>query len=73
MPNQATPATQVMEVILRSPGCLMDDVVLECPDLTWNQVFSALDRMSRNGEITLTWRAPGKYEVRQAQAPKRCA
>jgi hypothetical protein len=30
---------KIMQVVFRSPGCLLEEVVLECPDLTWNQVF----------------------------------
>ncbi len=35
-----------MKVIIRSPGSQLEEVVLECPDLTWNQVFCELDRLS---------------------------
>jgi hypothetical protein len=28
-----------MEVILRSPGTQLEEVILDCPDLSWNQVF----------------------------------
>jgi hypothetical protein len=40
-----------MEVIIRSPGSQLEEVVFECPDLTWNQVFCELDRMSRAGQV----------------------
>jgi hypothetical protein len=54
---------QVMQVVLRSPGCLVEEVVLECPGLTWNQIFCELDRMSRSGEVRLTAKGPGLYTV----------
>ena len=38
---------QIMEVIIRSPGSSIEEVVLECHGLTWSQVFIELDRMSR--------------------------
>lgn len=44
---------QIMEVIIRSPGCLLEEVVLECPGLTWNQVFTEIERMSRTGLVLL--------------------
>jgi hypothetical protein len=44
-------AQTVMEVVLRAPGCGLDEVALECPELTWNQVFLEIDRLSREG----TW------------------
>jgi hypothetical protein len=54
---------QIMQVVLRSPGCLLEEVVLECPELTWNQVFYELDRMSRSGRVRLTAKGPGLYAV----------
>ena len=54
---------KIMEVIIRSPGCLLEEVVLECPDLTWNQVFCELDRLSRTGEVRLTAKGPGLYAI----------
>jgi hypothetical protein len=57
---------QIMEVIIRSRGSLFEEIVLECPGLTWNQVFCELDRMSRTGEVRLTAKAPGLYAVTSA-------
>lgn len=59
---------QIMEVIIRSPGCLLEEVVLECPGLTWNQVFIELDRMSRSGQVRLTAKGPGLYSITSATA-----
>jgi len=55
---------RVLEVIVRSPGNTLDDIVLECSDLTWNQVFSAIDRLSREGALTLTPKGHGLYTIR---------
>jgi hypothetical protein len=54
---------QIMQVVLRSPGCLLEEIVLECSDLTWNQVFCEIDRMSRGGQVRLTAKGPGLYAV----------
>ncbi len=54
---------RIMEVIIRSPGSLLEEVVLACPDLTWNQVFCELDRMSRTGQVGVTARSAGCYAV----------
>lgn len=62
------PREQIMEVIIRSPGCLLEEVVLECPGLTWNQVFCELDRMSRAGQVRLTAKGPGLYAVTKTTA-----
>jgi hypothetical protein len=53
----------VLDVVLRSPGCDMEDVLLECPDFTWNQVFLALDRLSRLGHVALKQTRPCRYSV----------
>jgi hypothetical protein len=57
-----------MKVIIRSPGSLLEEVVLECPDLNWNQVFCELDRMSRRGQVRLTMKGPGLYAVSSTTA-----
>jgi Protein of unknown function (DUF2934) len=54
---------QIMEVIIRSPGCLLEEVVLECPGLTWNQVFTEIERMSRTGLVQLQAKGLGLYTV----------
>jgi len=54
---------RVLEVIVRSPGTALDDIVLECPDLTWNQVFIAIDHLSREGALKLTPKGRGLYTV----------
>lgn len=57
---------KIMQVIIRSPGSSLEDVVLECPDLTWNQVFCEIDRLSRTGQVRLTPNGPGRYGVSRA-------
>ena len=54
---------QIMEVIIRSPGSSIEEVVLECHGLTWSQVFIELDRMSRSGQVRLDAKKPGLYTV----------
>lgn len=34
MPNQEETDHRVLEVIVRTPGTALGDIVLECPDLT---------------------------------------
>jgi hypothetical protein len=58
-----TPTNQILDVLARSNGCSLEDIVRDCPDLTWNQVFLELDRLSRTGEIRLRLRGAGQYIV----------
>lgn len=59
---------KIMEVIIRSPGSSLEEIILECPSLTWNQVFSEIDRMSRTGQVRLTAKSRGLYGVSPAVA-----
>jgi hypothetical protein len=60
-----TPTTQaVMDVVLRSPGCDLEEIVHECPGLTWNQVFLEIDRLSREGNVILSLQQPDHYSVK---------
>jgi hypothetical protein len=43
--------------------CPMEDVTALCPDLTWNQVFLAVDYLSRSGQIRVTLDAGNTYRV----------
>ncbi|HMS86646.1 MAG TPA: hypothetical protein PKD12_23740 [Nitrospira sp.] len=41
---------RVLAVIAHSPSATLDDVVLPCPDLTWNQVLRAIDGSVERGD-----------------------
>lgn len=58
-----TTTDRILEEVARSPGCLLEELVLACSDLSWNQVFVEVDRLSRRGELVLTMRGPGLYTV----------
>ncbi len=47
----------------QSTGCAMEEVVALCSDLTWNQVFLAIDDLSRSGEIRVTLDAGRAYRI----------
>ncbi len=38
------------------------DIVLDCQDLTWNQIFLPIDRLSREGRLILI--AKGHVSIR---------
>ena len=54
---------RIMEVIVRSPECELEEWVLKCEGLTWNQVFLAIDRLSRGGDVQLILKRPGVYSI----------
>ena len=61
--NQRDIVRQIYEAIRQSPNSDVEEIVLACSDLTWNQVFLELDRMSRLGQVVLKQRRPGRYRV----------
>jgi hypothetical protein len=54
---------QIFDMVRRVPACNLEEITLECTNLTWNQVFSAVDRLSRSGEIVLMPRGRGMYTL----------
>jgi len=46
--------------------CSIEEVMPLCPELTWNQVFIAIDYLSRAGEVRVTLDGDRTYRV-QAQ------
>ncbi len=61
--SATTPADQIIEAIARHPGCCFDDLARFCPELTWNQIFSEVDRLSREGVLMLALVGPGRYTL----------
>jgi hypothetical protein len=55
---QHTPVEdQVIDMLHRAHICDLEEVTRTCTKLTWNQVFLAVDRLSRSGEIMFVPRA----------------
>ena len=54
---------QVIDLVQRAYACDLEDVTRHCTNLTWNQVFLAVDRLSRRGELRLMPRGRGFYTV----------
>jgi hypothetical protein len=44
--------------------CPMEEVVGLCPELTWNQVFLAIDYLSRVGEVQVLLDSGRTYRVK---------
>lgn len=43
--------------------CPIEEVPALCPDLTWNQVFLAIDYLSRTGQVRVTLDVGRTYRV----------
>jgi hypothetical protein len=54
---------RLMEIFIGVPECTLEDIVLKCPDLTWNQVFWEVDRLNRQGQVFLKKKGAGVYTV----------
>jgi hypothetical protein len=54
---------QVIDFVHRARACDLEEIMRHCTNLTWNQVFLAVDRLSRNGELRLVSRGRGLYTV----------
>lgn len=43
--------------------CSMEEVVGLCPDLTWNQVYLAIDYLNKTGKVSVTLDPDRTYAV----------
>lgn len=50
---EPTLTDRILEAVSDAPGCRIEDVVGQFPDLTWNQIFRELGRLSRNRQLRL--------------------
>ena len=58
------PIEEAIVELLRIRGpCCLDDVVTYLPDLSWGQVFSAVDRMSRDGRVLISQLGYSTYQI----------
>jgi hypothetical protein len=53
----------ILELLRISGPCCLDDVVTYLPDLSWGQVFSAVDRMSRDGRVLISQLGYSTYQI----------
>ena len=70
MARKATAEELILEALAVAPrtGCLFEQIVTVCPGLTWNQIFSEVDRLSREGRVHLSQEKPGVYRVRSPKS-----
>ncbi len=59
-PNQ-TVGERIVALIEAMPGCQIEDLVRVAGDLSWNQIFSEIDYLSRSGRVLVTLKGRGEY------------
>ena len=65
------PLRETILMVLRTGSTWqLDELVSACPDFTWNQIFLALDEMSRSGEVLMTRERHSGYRI-TAFSPER--
>ena len=52
MTLESTLSDRILEAVSDAPGCRIEEVVRQFPDLTWKQVREVA-RLSRNGQLRL--------------------
>jgi hypothetical protein len=53
----------VIEMLRRTGSCCLDALVIRLPNLSWGEVFVAIDRMSRDGRVVLRQLDFATYEI----------
>jgi hypothetical protein len=53
----------IIELLRISGPCCIDDVIAYLPDLTWGEVFRAIDRMSRDGRVLQRQLGYSTYQI----------
>lgn len=51
--------TAILRELVRTGPCAFDDLAKSLREYSWNQVFAAVDRLSRQGRLAL--RHPGRF------------
>jgi 3-methyladenine DNA glycosylase AlkC len=53
----------VTEALQRTGPCCLDDLVRRLPNLSWGEVFAAVDRMSRDGRLLVRKLGCSTYQI----------
>jgi len=53
----------IFQTLVRIGPCAFEDLVRALPSYSWNQVFAAVDRLSREGALRLSHPARCDYQV----------
>jgi hypothetical protein len=53
----------IVEKLRKNGPCCLDDVVTSLPSYSWGGVFAAVDRMSRDGRVSLRQLGYSTYQL----------
>jgi hypothetical protein len=56
--------TAIIEKLRGSGPCCLDEVVSYLPNFSWGEVFIAVDRMSRDGRVSLLQTGYSNYLIK---------
>jgi hypothetical protein len=70
MATQAPVVERILGAVKRTHGCDLDTLAESVPELTWNQVFLEIDRLSREGQILVTCQTRGHYLIQLPEHQK---
>ena len=55
---------RILGAVQRTHGCDLDTLTNSLTDLSWDQVFLEVDRLSREGQVLVTLGTGGRYLIR---------
>jgi len=61
----------IHQQLVRVGSCSLDELVALLPNYSWAQVFSAADRLTREGTVTLKHDAPFRYLLSRTTSIRR--
>jgi hypothetical protein len=61
--NVSAQEEAVIEMLQRTGPCSMDDIVMQLPDLSWREIFVAINRLSRDGRVVLREVGYSTYQI----------
>ena len=63
MPMNVSAEKIVIERLRRTGTCFLDELVTSLPQLSWGDVFTAVNRMSRNGLLLIRQVGYSTYQI----------
>lgn len=64
MASQTPVTDRILGTVQRTHGCDLDTLTNSLSDLSWGQVFLEVDRLSRQGQVLVTFGTGGRYMIR---------